>query len=149
MSRQRTYYLAPENYRGTAGGIGISHNDKTVHALNGIKNNGLKRAMEDIAVQAAIERGFSSVKIRSIPHSWTMNRSAKKVNDALHMMISAGSQKNKVAAHIYCAGFNPRTRPSSWYNNLHATHIHATSSNASSGSPSPSDRGSPGVKGHE
>ncbi|KAI0404076.1 hypothetical protein F4802DRAFT_568818 [Xylaria palmicola] len=64
------------------------------------------------------------------------------------MTISAGN----MAAHVYCAGFNPETDPSDWYNNLHTTHIkwedRATSSNASTVSRSPSDRGSPGGRHH-
>ncbi|KAK3941992.1 hypothetical protein QBC46DRAFT_406675 [Diplogelasinospora grovesii] len=140
MSGQRTYYLPPSDFSGTVDGVRISYNDETINALVGIENDELKRAMEDMAVQAALERGFDSVQIRSIPHSWTITRSGKKVNDGLHMTVSAG--KRELTAHIYCSGVNPRRSPSRWYDALHNDHVkcedRATSPNSSGGSRPPS-----------
>jgi hypothetical protein len=148
----RRYALPKDHYSGTVAGVAVTHNDGTIMALQGIQNPRLKMVMEHLAVQAALERGFESVSIRSIsphihivsyvlyfvgrsiPHSWTVNRAGQKVNDALHMTISAG--KSAVAGHIYVSGFNPTVNPLNWYDGLRTEHVkwedRATSSNASS-----------------
>ncbi|KAN0103446.1 hypothetical protein V8E51_011759 [Hyaloscypha variabilis] len=134
MSGSRTYTLPRNSYSGTVSGVTVSYNSGTLSAMEGIENEGLKTAMEDIVIRAALERGFTSVVIRSIPHSWTVNRYGDRVNDALHITITAGS--NSVTGHIYCSGLNPRASPSHWYDHLRGDYVkwsdRATSSNASS-----------------
>lgn len=64
MSSPRTYSLPRNSYSGTVAGVRIAYNAATIASLEGIENDGLKRAMEDMAVHAALERGFTSVSIR-------------------------------------------------------------------------------------
>ncbi len=64
MSRPRTYFLPEGSYSGIVCGVRVTYNTKTIDALEGIENDELKRAMEDMAVHAALERGFTSIKIR-------------------------------------------------------------------------------------
>jgi len=71
---------------------------------------------------------------RSIPHSWTIDKDGNKVNDALHMTVTAGA--GGIAGHIYCSEVKPKLDPSHWYDDLGSDYIkwedRATSSNASS-----------------
>lgn len=58
-----SYSLPADQNSGTVAGIAVSYNSETWAAVRGIGNYTLKRLLEEFAVRAAYERGFTSVII--------------------------------------------------------------------------------------
>jgi len=58
-----SYSLPSSQNSGTVAGVAISYNPETYMAIRNLGNATLKRLLEEFAVRAALERGFSSVMI--------------------------------------------------------------------------------------
>lgn len=64
MPATQTYYLGDEEFDGWAGPVRVTYNSHVRQNLQGGANPVLKRALEDISVQAALERAFATVHVR-------------------------------------------------------------------------------------
>ncbi|KAM0424979.1 hypothetical protein ACHAPT_009780 [Fusarium lateritium] len=119
MPVARTYYLGDDEFDGMAGGVRIIYNSSMRRLLEGGANPVLKRALEGISVQAALERCSSSTGyIRSTVHVSTIDSSGQKVYDDPHITIDCA----EVTGHAYCSGFNYTELPPYWCSDMEISH---------------------------
>lgn len=64
MSSSHPSSLPKDSFSGTVAGVSITYNEETAEEVRGIGNVVLKKKMEEMAVQAALQRGFTSILIR-------------------------------------------------------------------------------------
>ncbi|KAH7237360.1 hypothetical protein B0J15DRAFT_503675 [Fusarium solani] len=119
MPATRTYYLGDEEFDGWAGPVRVTYNSYMRQNLEGGANPVLKRALEDISVQAALERSFATVHIRSSVHVTTVDESGQRFNDDPHITIECSG----ITGHVYCTGFAYTELPPYWYSDMEFSHV--------------------------
>ncbi|KAJ4315794.1 hypothetical protein N0V84_008198 [Fusarium piperis] len=87
--------------------------------LAGRANPVLKQAIEDIAVQAALERAFATVQIRSTVHVTTVDEFGQRFDNDPHITIECGG----ITGHVYCTGFAYSELPPYWYSDMQFSHV--------------------------
>ncbi|KAF2787760.1 hypothetical protein K505DRAFT_342664, partial [Melanomma pulvis-pyrius CBS 109.77] len=113
MAPQRTYTLPADQYHGEVAGVRVRCSESVEDMVRDLENPELKKLLEDASVQAALQRGYSNVLVRSIPHSTTLNVKGERVPSYLHITVTGGERN---AAHIPCYGLDG-TAPN-WYTNM-------------------------------